>query len=165
MLVDGSVNQSPCHCAALRKAARRVTQVYDTALAPSGLTVTQFSTLAEIDLRRERPPTMGELAEVLGMDRSTLGHSLRPLERDRLIQLTAGEEDRRSRRVFLTPAGKAKFTEAIAFWRKAQEYFESTYGSESSTRLRNVLNDLAALDFTTMGLVHLQGKEELKTFI
>jgi DNA-binding MarR family transcriptional regulator len=165
MPVDGSVNQSPCHCAALRKAARRVTQVYDTALAPIGLTVTQFSTLAEIDRRRKRPPTMGELAEVLGMDRSTLGHSLRPLERDRLIQLTAGEEDRRSRRVFLTPAGKAKFTEAIAFWRKAQECFESTYGSESAARLRNVLNDLAALDFTTKKLVHLQGKEELKTFI
>ena len=55
-----------------RKAARRVTQVYDTAPAPSGLTVTQFSTLAEIDRRRKRPPTMGELAEVLGMDRSTL---------------------------------------------------------------------------------------------
>ena len=151
MPVDGSVNQSPCHCAALRNAARRVTQVYDTALAPSGLTVTQFSTLAEID-RRERPPTMGELAEVLGMDRSTLGHSLRPLERDRLIQLTAGEEDRRSRRVSLTSAGKAKFTEAIAFWRKAQEYFESTYGSEPAARLRNVLNDLAALDFTAKAL-------------
>ena len=86
------------------------------------------------------------------MDRSTLGHSLRPLERDRLIQLTAGEEDRRSRRVFLTPAGEAKFTEAIAFWRKAQEHFESTYGSESAARLRNVLNDLAALDFTAKAL-------------
>jgi DNA-binding MarR family transcriptional regulator len=152
MLADGSVNQSQCHCAALRKAARRVTRVYDTALASSGLTVTQFSTLAEIDRRRERPPTMGELAEVLGMDRSTLGHSLRPLERDRLIQLTAGEEDRRSRRVSLTPVGKAKFIEAIAFWRKAQEYFESTYGSESVAGLRNVLNDLAALDFTAKAL-------------
>ena len=86
------------------------------------------------------------------MDRSTLGHSLRPLARNRLIQLTAGEEDRRSRRVSLTPAGKAKFTEAITFWRKAQEYFESTYGSESAARLRNVLNDLAALDFTARAL-------------
>ena len=85
------------------------------------------------------------------MDRSTLGHSLRPLERDRLIQLTAGEE-RRSRRVSLSPAGEAKFTEAIAFWRKAQEHFESTYGSESAARLRNVLNDLAALDFTAKAL-------------
>jgi DNA-binding MarR family transcriptional regulator len=147
MPVDGSVNQSPCHCAALRKAARRVTQVYDAALASSGLTVTQFSTLAEIDRCGKRSPTMGELAEVLGMDRSTLGHSLRPLQRDRLIQLTAGEEDRRSRRVSLTPAGKAKFTEAIAFWRRAQDCFESTYGSRSAVRLRNVLNDLADLNF------------------
>ena len=122
------------------------------ALAPSGLTVTQFSILAEIDRRRERPPTMGALAEVLGMDRSTLGHSLRPLERDRLIQLSAGEEDRRSRRLSLTHAGKAKFTEAIAFWRKAQECFESTYGSKSAARLRDVLNDLAALDFTAKAL-------------
>ena len=140
---DQLLNRSPCHCAALRKAARRVTQLYDAGLAPAGLTVTQFSTLAEVARSEERPPTMGQLSESLGMDRSTLGHNLRPLERDRLIKLVPGETDRRSRRVSLTPAGKAKFTEALALWKKVQKQFESTYGSEPAAQLRATLHDLS----------------------
>ena len=140
---DQSLNLSPCHCAALRKAARRVTQLYDAGLAPTGLTVTQFSTLAEVARSGRRPPTMGQLSENLGMDRSTLGHNLRPLERDRLINLVPGETDRRSRRVSLTPAGKAKFTEALALWKKVQKRFESTYGSEPAAQLRTTLHDLS----------------------
>jgi DNA-binding MarR family transcriptional regulator len=88
-------------------AARHVTHLFDTALAPSELKLTQFSILAELAHRGANLPTMGELAQAMVMDRSTLGHNLRPLERDRLTELTASEGDRRSRRVRLTPAGLA----------------------------------------------------------
>src|SRR5215469_2173957 len=68
-----------CNCGALRQAARRVTKFYDDALAPSGLSVNQFSILARLNL--VGPSTIQELARLLVMDRSTLGHLLRPLER------------------------------------------------------------------------------------
>ena len=120
-----------------------MTQLYDAGLAPTGLTVAQFSTLAEVARSGKPPPTMGQLSETLGMDRSTLGHNLRPLERDRLINLVPGKTDRRSRQVSLAPAGKAKFTEALALWKKIQKHFESTYGSEPAAQLRATLHDLS----------------------
>jgi DNA-binding MarR family transcriptional regulator len=130
-------------------AARRVTHLYDSALASCELKLTQFSILAELAHRGTSPPTMGELAQAMVMDRSTLGHNLRPIERDRLIELTASTEDRRSRRVRLTPAGFAKFEEASALWRTAQTRFESGFGVKPAENLRKVLRQVAALDFTT----------------
>ena len=162
MTEDQSLNLSPCHCGALRRAARRVTQLYDAGLAPTALTVTQFSTLAEVTRAGERPPTMGQLAETLGMDRSTLGHNLRPLERDRLIKLVPGETDRRSRRVSLTPAGTAKYTEALALWKKVQKHFEPTYGSESAAQLRAVLHDLSKRSLQTAASVSSTSRTKSK---
>src|SRR5437762_6318726 len=66
-----------CNCAALRQAARRVTRLYDDALAPTGLGLNQFSILARLSL--VGPSTIQDLARLLIMDRSTLGHLLRPL--------------------------------------------------------------------------------------
>jgi DNA-binding MarR family transcriptional regulator len=105
---------------------------------------------------------MGQLSEALGMDRSTLGHNLRPLERDRLIKLVADGTDRRSRRVSLTPAGKAKFTEAASLWKKAQKQFESAYGSEPAAQLRAILHDLAARNLQTTGTVSSTSRTKSK---
>src|SRR5262244_1946971 len=99
-----------CNCGALRQAARRVTKFYDDALAPSGLSVNQFSILARLNL--VGPSTIQELARLLVMDRSTLGHLLRPLERRGFVKLEVSEEDRRSRMVALTEAGKAAVANA-----------------------------------------------------
>ena len=79
--------RSECYGTALRKASRRVTALYDETLAPSGLRSTQFAILAEIVDRDEGPPTLNQLADDLVLDRSGLGHSLRPLEREGLIRL------------------------------------------------------------------------------
>ncbi len=103
---------SPCHCSALRKASRRVSQIYDTAFSPAGLTNNQFSLLWEIKRRSSHPPTMGDLAAVAVMDRSTLGHNLRSLVRDGLVKLVRAKDDRRSRRVHLTAAGSERLSQA-----------------------------------------------------
>jgi hypothetical protein len=79
-----------CNCAALRQAARRVTRFYDEALAPTGLGVNQFSILAR--LSRVGPSTIQDLARLLVMDRSTLGHLLRPLEKRGLVKLDVSEQ-------------------------------------------------------------------------
>ena len=46
--VAGPGKGSGCNCTALRKASRRISQLYDTALAPSGLKTTQRAILAQI---------------------------------------------------------------------------------------------------------------------
>jgi DNA-binding MarR family transcriptional regulator len=147
---------SPCHCAVLRKAARHISHAYDQALQPTGLKTTQFSLLAAIEHRREHPPTMQELAEVMVMDRSTLGHNLRPLERDRLVELGTKATDRRSRLVGLTARGRRKLQEAARFWQEMQEKFELAFGMERTARLREDLFVLATMNFPS---THLQKTE------
>src|SRR5215471_18043751 len=97
------VDPEICNCGALRQAARRVTRLYDEALAPVGLSTNQFSILAR--LNRVGPSTIQELARLLVMDRSTLGHLLRPLEKRGFVRLEISKSDRRSRVVRLTQAG------------------------------------------------------------
>src|SRR5580658_6718674 len=76
-------SEGRCHCTELRKASRRISQLYDTALAPSGLKTTQRAILAEIG--RSEPTTVGALAEALVMDSGALTHTLKPLERAGLL--------------------------------------------------------------------------------
>jgi DNA-binding MarR family transcriptional regulator len=134
-----------CNCAALRQAARRVTRLYDEALAPMGLGVNQYSILAR--LGRAGPSTIQDLARLLVMDRSTLGHLLRPLEKRGLVRLRVSERDGRRRVAALTPAGRALVARGLPLWARAQERFASAFGETGSAQLRAVLAQVAMLDF------------------
>jgi len=137
------IEPNRCNCAALRKASRRMSQFYDSALAPSGLKSTQYAMLSEIERQAGAPPTIRELAEALVMDQSTIGQNLRPLEREGLVALVQDEADRRSRRVTLTKMGRARFAAARPLWRAAQERFESGFGKRAAADLRTVLGTIA----------------------
>jgi DNA-binding MarR family transcriptional regulator len=134
-----------CNCGALRQAARRVTKLYDDALVPVGLGVNQYSILAR--LNRVGPSRIQDLARLLVMDRSTLGHLLRPLEKRDLVRLDVSEQDRRSRTVALTRAGKALVAKARPLWTRAQRRFEGTFGKEAALELRTVLKEIATAEF------------------
>lgn len=137
---------SPCYCAVLRKAVRRVSLIYDTHLKSTGLKTTQFSLLAELSQDRPQPPTMNQLSEYLVMDRSTLGHNLRPLLRRGLVLLQQDTDDGRTRRVILTAKGAAKLSEGRRLWQAAQKEYERTIGKDVAVKLRNALHDLTRLD-------------------
>jgi len=133
---------NPCTATALRKAARRVAQLYDLAISDAGLRSTQFAILAELSARTTAP-TMAELARALVIDRSALGHNLRPLERDGLVSWSAGSEDRRRRHVALTPEGKLRLREAVRGWRRAQARFDEVFGARAASDLRKTLLSIA----------------------
>jgi len=136
-----------CNCAALRKAARRVTLLYDRALAPSGLGANQYSILAELE-REQGPVTLGRLARAMVMDRSALGHNLRPLERDRLVALKVAAHDRRSRAITLTASGRRRLAEAKTYWRQAQGRVQQALGPQRALALRALLKQAAAADYS-----------------
>jgi DNA-binding MarR family transcriptional regulator len=141
--------QMPCFGTAIRKASRHLAQLYDTALGPSGLRSTQFTILAEIYMRSKAPPSMAELAHALVMDRSALGHNLRPLERDGFIALQESDTDLRRRHVVLTAKGKAKFREARRLWQQAQDRFSEVFGESAAAKLRATLLSIAYDDRLT----------------
>jgi DNA-binding MarR family transcriptional regulator len=135
-----------CNCTALRKATRRVSQLYDSALEPCGLRTTQRSILMQI-ARSGKPPSLGELAEALVMDRGALTHTLKPLERDRLVEIRIDPEDRRNRLVALTTAGRRKLEQSQALWKRAQQGFEAAFGVAKSAALREALEFVVSEDF------------------
>lgn len=134
-----------CNCLALRQAARKVTQLYDSVLSEAGIRATQYHILAHLG-RHQRGAAIGEMANQLVIDRATLGHNLRPLERDGLITFSVGD-DRRARIIELTARGIAKLDEAKILWTKAQRVFESELGSEYSEKLRNQLGRVSQAGF------------------
>jgi DNA-binding MarR family transcriptional regulator len=127
-----------CNGTALRKATRRVSQLYDAMLAPCGLRSTQRSILVHI-ARAGGGPAMGDLAAALVLDRSALAHNLKPLVRDGLVAVVADARDKRSRRVTLTRRGVAKLEESTELWRMAQRQFETAFGVEQALALRESL--------------------------
>jgi DNA-binding MarR family transcriptional regulator len=122
-----------CNCLAVRQAARHVTQFYDRHMAAEGLRSTQYSIIARLD--RLGPLTINRLAGLMVMDRTATGRALRPLERDKLVTIDTGR-DERTRVVTLTAAGKAKAKSATATWREAQRHFEAAYGAADAARMR-----------------------------
>ena len=138
--VTGSRNvATKCVCINLRRAASSVTRLYDGMLAPSGLLVTQFSLLLAIE--RTGEPRLGELAEAMELDRTTLTRNLKPLERQGLIEVSAGD-DPRTRRVVVTRAGSAAIARARPLWARAQQVVRNALGEEA---LDDMLRRLAAL--------------------
>src|ERR1700722_5632964 len=144
MTPSSPLPRAACTCGSLRKASRRISQFYDTALAPAGLKSTQFSILSEVERGSiAGPVTMCELATAMVMDRSTLGHNLRPLERDDLVVLRQARHDRRKRYVELTGKGKSLLARARQLWRRAENRFETIFGKDPAAELRAVLLNIA----------------------
>lgn len=135
------------HCtnSAVRRASRRLGQLYDDAIEPSGLKGTQFSLLSQIAHSNE--PALKDLAEALVMDLSALGHTLKPLIRDGYVELVPDAQDRRVKRARLTVQGKAKQAETVELWRIAQARFDQTFGEEASLDIRRALAALSSADF------------------
>jgi DNA-binding MarR family transcriptional regulator len=132
-----------CNAGAARKAARRLSLMYDKVLAPSGLKLTQFGILSALNAKGAALPTVSELAEELVMDRSTVGQNLLPLERDQLVTLLTDPNDRRSRLIALTKQGIAKYNEARKYWKIAQDRFEAAFGRKEAAELRSILFGIA----------------------
>jgi len=135
-----------CTCLRARRATRHLTQIYDRALQPAGLTVNQFGLLAKLlgaTLSGHRSLPIGALAARLGMHPTTLNRDLKPLLTQKLVAVTADPGDRRVRAVRLTGKGRAKLVKAVPFWRRAQQRVEEALGADS-LRALNTLLDVAS---------------------
>ncbi len=104
-----------CLCFRAQRAARALARRFDAAFRPFGITQGQFSLM--MSLNRPAPPTMGEVAPFLAMDRTTLTAALKPLARRGLVSILSDRKDARVRRLILTGAGRDLLAEALPVWR------------------------------------------------
>jgi len=136
--------QPNCVCVNLRRLARATTQLYDQALAASGIKVTQYSLLCAIE--REQPVPISALAAEVELDRTTLARNLAPLQRDGLIELSAVVTDKRVTEVTLTRQGRAAIARARPQWERAQQQVSQKIGAERVQMLRALAEELSRLE-------------------
>ncbi len=127
-----------CTCLRLRKTARRVTQIYDRMLEPSGLTIAQFSLLARLLVQKEI--SIGDLAEALATDPTTLTRNIKPLNERGLLRIVHDAEDRRRRLIVLTKEGSALIPVAYPLWKKAQAHLAGVLGGNETALLNKALD-------------------------
>ena len=130
-----------CLCLHTQRAARALARRFDDAFRPLGLSNGQFSLL--MSLNRPEPASMGSVAALLAMDRTTLTANLKPLARRGLVNVTVDKEDRRSRRLTLTPAGRALLIAAVPVWKKTHAAVERLLARSSPEDLRAALRALS----------------------
>ncbi|MBX3513225.1 MAG: winged helix-turn-helix transcriptional regulator [Xanthobacteraceae bacterium] len=135
-----------CACTILRQAARVATQHFDRTLATSGLRISQLSVLTT--LRYVGPKTINELAEIMVLDRTTLGRNLKPLEREGYLAVEAGEDDRRTKQLVLTKKGEKVAVKAMDSWSDAQTSFEQAIGLDNAIALSKLLRQVVKADYT-----------------
>ena len=129
-----------CLCLATQRAARRLARRFDRLFAPLGLTNGQFSML--VALSGQWTPRMGELAEFLGMDSTTMTAAVKPLEKRGLVTLQADEADARVRRPRLTETGREIVAQAVPLWREEHAKVQAELVGQDAAAIARVLKDV-----------------------
>lgn len=130
---------TPCYCINLRRAASRLTERYDRALAPLGISVSQYSVLAS--LKGRDGCGTGELARALHLEKSTLVRTLQPLFKAGLVEDRSAQGSR-ARKLHLTIMGEEVLAKAITAWKETQSAIKATLGPENMRTLMSLLNHL-----------------------
>jgi DNA-binding MarR family transcriptional regulator len=128
-----------CACQKVRMAARAVTRAYDRALRPTGLRSTQFTIMVAASVADGIP--LHRLADILGLERTTLTRNLAAIEREGLIQVAS--VDGRTRKVLLSSTGEARLKQALLLWDQVQEKLRHKLGEKEWLILNDSLTKLA----------------------
>jgi len=130
------VECADCLCQASRRAARMMTRAFDRKLRPFGIRATQFSAL--VNLRLRGALTIGELAESLGVERTTLTRNLELIQAKGWVKVQTGDKDARARVVSITPKGRVTLNGAVGAWREAQSAALAAVGASGASAIRNL---------------------------
>jgi DNA-binding MarR family transcriptional regulator len=123
----------------VRRTSRALSRLYDENLGPTGLQASQLTLLGAAATFGDVGANMGKLADVLGMDRTTLTRNVRPLEKAGLLRVARDPADARARIVLLTRAGEQAIEVAFPLWEKSQKQVRSLLGASQVESLKRTL--------------------------
>src|SRR5215208_4905300 len=116
-----------CIAVRLRLLNRVVTNLYDDALRPLGLKVSQLNIL--IVTARLGPARPAQVCDILRLDASTLSRNVKPLQAHGWLEVVP-EEDARAQPFRLTPQGRRLIEKAVPAWEEAQRQATELLGEE-----------------------------------
>lgn len=128
MHLNYSKSTDPCVCISTRKAANALTNLYDEALAKSGIKVTQYSLLKNIFGSLEI--TINELSRLTKLNRTTLTRNLAVLETAELIEIINDPQDLRKSVVMLTKGGERTLKKSQVSWEEVQKKTKKVLGKD-----------------------------------
>ena len=133
------MENTPCYCTTMRKAARRLTAIYDEALKPVGISLAQLSLMRNI--ARSGAISVGDLGRLMELDRSTTGRNVRVLVRANMATFAASDDGRETI-VSISQEGHRILGEAAPLWEAAQQQVEARLGVSSAEVLLDVVGRL-----------------------
>lgn len=135
--------KSRCYCLMLRRAASSITELYDKALAEYGITLNQFSII--INLHNMTMATTTELAQYIGLERSTLARNLKAIISMGYIENISGENERNNQ-LKVTSKGRYLLKLTIPVWQSVQDKISESLGSERAEMLMDMLYELQGIE-------------------
>ncbi len=136
---------SACPGFRLRQASRVIAKIYDDALRPVGLQLTQLPVLTALAIFGESGTTMSALAQAVVMDRTTLTRNVRPLEKAGLLRVARSPDDARARVVLLTRSGERVLEAAFPLWESAVKRVRTAMGATGLADLQRRLDEVIAM--------------------
>ena len=117
---DGSMF-TDCYCTQFRRASNALTRIYDAALKPAGLRITQFSLLRSLGRLGEATTT--QLAAEAALDRTTISRNVKLLIDAGWIDVSKAK-DKRERILSLNKSGQKAIADANPYFMNAQKTVE-----------------------------------------
>ena len=139
---DKKLRSIPCHCINTRRAASAITAYYDQIMKPCKVTVNQFSLLWSLDGLGQS--NVSQLAEHVGLERSTVVRNLKPLVKEGFINDSA-QRNSRDRQLLVTAKGKELIAQGVPLWKKAQKDIYRLVSDEEIKVFRKVISELQKL--------------------
>ncbi len=125
-----------CIAVRMRMLNRMITNLYDEALRPLGVKVSQMNILvATAKLGLARP---AQVCEILQLDVSTLSRNVDRMRARGWLEVVPGE-DARTQPFRLTPAGRTLLERTIPAWEKAQRRASAFLGEDGVALLSKAM--------------------------
>lgn len=124
-----------CIAFRVRVLNRVITNLYDSALTPFGITVNQTTILAMLTMVGEARP--GEIGKELQMEKSTVSRNLERMRKKGWIEVAAGDGGT-ARVLTVTPAGRKLLAALYPQWRKAQAAAARLLGDKGVTAVKTL---------------------------
>jgi|SRR5215472_8932578 len=124
----------------VKRTARAITNLYESALRPAGLRSTGFTILVAV--AKFEPIAIGTLAKMLVLDSTTMTRNLRLLQEEDLLSISA-RASKRQRFVTLQPKGRKALQNCVPLWRQVQKKFVDEIGPDCWRALQDALEKLS----------------------
>ena len=138
------MNNMPCICISIRKAANNISKLYDRELSVLHIKITQYSVLKNIQALGN--PSVNELSKILDLERTTVLRNLDKLKKMDLISYKKNDVYK-VKVISLTVNGKKKLNEAKVIWEKTQQNFLNAFGLNNKNQFDSFMNKISKLNF------------------